>query len=112
MTLLIGSSPKGKAEYLTELLNVAVTYKRIELDCQGKGPTIERMQGTVQRTAWKQCEIGRILHLRSEIRNLKLQCSSSQRPISDLQFRICRIRPISKFSSGVRLLFGWGRSCR
>src|SRR5215471_16479927 len=41
------------------------------------------------------CEIGRILHLKSEIRKCKLDGSNSKFRISDLR---CRIRPISKYS--------------
>src|SRR5262245_59832774 len=44
-------------------------------------------------------EIGRILHLKIEIRNFKLDCAPIKQ--SNLRFRIsdlrCRIRPISKF---------------
>ncbi|PYS29226.1 MAG: hypothetical protein DMG11_09750 [Acidobacteria bacterium] len=40
-------------------------------------------------------EIGRILHLKSEIRNIRLDFESNWKfRISDLR---CRIRPISKF---------------
>src|SRR5207253_1141091 len=39
-------------------------------------------------------EIGRILHLKSEIRNIRLDGSNLHFRISDLR---CRIRPISKF---------------
>src|SRR5438067_5449619 len=47
-------------------------------------------------------EIGRILHLRSEIRNLRLDRLPADYCQSNLKFWIsdlrCRIRPISKFS--------------
>src|SRR5438093_5262363 len=43
---------------------------------------------------WIKFEIGRILHLKSEIRNCKLDWSNLKFRISDLR---CRIRPISNF---------------
>ncbi len=47
-------------------------------------------------------EIGRILHLKSEIRNLKLDRQSNLIfRISDLR---CRIRPISKFPTATPIM--------
>src|SRR5437867_6449107 len=48
-----------------------------------------------KHTKGRDFEIGRILHLKSEIRNLELDWQSNLKfRISDLR---CRIRPISKF---------------
>jgi hypothetical protein len=49
---------------------------------------------TVAVDAEKKIEIGRILHFKSEIGNLKLDRCNLRFPISDLK---CRIRPISNF---------------
>jgi hypothetical protein len=60
-------------------------------------------RGGIQQVGWwEQLEIGRILHLKSESRDLKLDFATSARlSQSDLIFRIsdlrCRNRPISKF---------------
>src|SRR6185503_11587977 len=53
-------------------------------------------------------EIGRVLHLKSEIRNCKMDCLKQAADESDLRFRIsdfrCRIRPISNFLALIPLL--------